>query len=71
MSKKRNGRAPRPDPPRFEIRLTRAAERSLAALDKATLVRVDVAIRGLAGDQHPPGSKKLKGADDLYRIFEP
>jgi mRNA interferase RelE/StbE len=29
---------------------------------------VDAAILGLAGDPHPPGSKKLEGAGDLYRI---
>jgi mRNA interferase RelE/StbE len=33
-----------------------------------TLSRVDAAILGLADDQHPPGSKKLKGTEDLYRI---
>ena len=68
MSKKRNGRLPRPERRRFEIRLTRAAERGLTALDKATLQRVDTAIRGLAVAPHPPGSKKLQGTDDLYRI---
>ncbi len=68
MSKKRNGRVPRPERRRFEIRLTRAAERGLAALDKAILHRADAAIRGLAVDPHPSGSKKLHGADDLYRI---
>jgi mRNA interferase RelE/StbE len=29
---------------------------------------VDTAILGLAGDPHPPGSKELQGAGDLYRI---
>jgi len=68
MSKKRNGRTPRPEPRRFEIQLTRAAERSLAALDQAILGRIDTAIRGLVLAPHPPGSKKLRGTDDLYRI---
>ena len=48
--------------------MTRAAERGLASLDRAILHRVDAAIRGLAIAPHPPGSKKLQGADDLYRI---
>jgi mRNA interferase RelE/StbE len=30
--------------------------------------RLDAAIVGLADNQHPPGSKKLKGAEGLYRI---
>ena len=68
MGRKRNGQAQSPEPRRFEIRLTRAAERGLRALGKIMLHRVDAAIRGLAVDRHPPGSKKLQGADDLYRI---
>lgn len=40
----------------------------MAALPKDDLRRVDAAIRQLADDPHPPGSKKLKGTDDLYRI---
>jgi mRNA interferase RelE/StbE len=68
MGKKRNGRAPRPEPRRFEIQFTRAAERGLSALDKAILLRVDAAIGGLAVAPHPPHSEKLRGADDFYRI---
>jgi mRNA interferase RelE/StbE len=68
MSKKRNRQVPRPEPRRFEVRLTRAAERGLAVLDKGTLRRVDAAILGLAVAPHPAGSKKLQGTDDLYRV---
>jgi mRNA interferase RelE/StbE len=68
MGKKRNGRAPRPEPRRFEIQFTRAAERGLSALDKAILRRVDAAIRGLAVAPHPPHSRKIRGADNFYRI---
>jgi mRNA interferase RelE/StbE len=68
MSKKRGGREPRPGPRRYEIRLTRAAERGLAALPQADLRRVDAKILALADDPHPPGSKKLQGEEDLYRI---
>ena len=64
MSRRRNG----PQPRRYEIRFTRAAERGLASLPKRDQRRVDAAILGLAGDPHPPGSKKLEGAGDLYRI---
>jgi mRNA interferase RelE/StbE len=68
MSKKRDRREPAPEPRRYEIRLTRAAERALTSLPADDLRRVDAAIRGLADDRHPPGSKKLSGTDDLYRI---
>lgn len=64
MSRKRNG----PQPRRYEIRFTRAAERGLASLSKSDQRRLDAAILGLSGNPHPPGSKKLRGAADLYRI---
>ncbi len=68
MGRKRSGPEPRPEPSRYEIQLTRAAERGLASLPKADTSRVDAAILGLAADRHPPGSKKLQGEVDLYRI---
>jgi mRNA interferase RelE/StbE len=70
MSKKRNRRQsePAPEPRRYEVQFTRAAERALASLPRDDLGRIDAAILGLADDQHPPGSKELKGAGDLYRI---
>ncbi len=68
MSRKRNESEPSPEPRRYEIQFTRAAERGLASLPKADLRRVDAAILGLAGDRHPPGSKKLQGEKDLDRI---
>jgi mRNA interferase RelE/StbE len=48
--------------------LARAAERGLASLPKSDQRRVDAAILELARDPHPPGSKKLHGAEELYRI---
>ena len=68
MSKKRSDREPGPAPRRHEIELTRAAERGLSALPKAVLKRVDAAILALADDPHPPGSRKLQGVDDLFRV---
>ena len=68
MSKKRNRPEPAPEPRRYEIQFTRAAERALASLPRDDMGRVDAVILGLADDQHPPGSKKLKGTEDLYRI---
>ena len=63
MGKKRGGREAGPGPRRYEIRLTRAAERGLAALPKADLRRVDARILALADDPHPPGSQKLQGQE--------
>ena len=68
MSRRRNESEPSPEPRRYEIQFTRAAERGLASLPKADLRRVDAAILGLADDRHPPGSKNLQGEVDLYRI---
>jgi len=45
-----------------------AAERDLAKLPRDVLRRVDDRIRTLAENPRPPGSEKLKGAEDLYRV---
>jgi len=37
-------------------------------LPKAVLRRVDSAILALATNPHPPGSRKLQGEEDLYRV---
>jgi len=37
-------------------------------LPKVERRRVDAAILSLAGDPHPPGSKKLRGAGDPSRF---
>jgi mRNA interferase RelE/StbE len=55
-------------PSRREIRFTRAAERGLSALPKATQRLIDARILSLADDPHPPGSKKLQGMDGTYRL---
>jgi mRNA interferase RelE/StbE len=68
MSRRRIQPERQPEPRRYEIQFTRAAERALAALPKDDMRRVDEAIVGLVENPLPPGSKKLKGADGLYRI---
>ena len=47
--------------------LARPSE-ALASHPRDDMRRVNAAILALADDQHPPGSKKLQGAEDLYRI---
>lgn len=55
-------------PSPYRIELTRAAERDLRGLEKATLRRVDSAIQALADNPRPDGVVKLKGGTDEYRI---
>ena len=52
----------------FRIELTKAAERDLKAAPKPILKRLDACILGLADDPLPPGVKKLKNSDGLYRV---
>jgi mRNA interferase RelE/StbE len=69
MSKKRQGGPPRgPGRDRHEVTLTRAAERGLSRLPREILRRVDAKILALADEPHPPGSIKLQGANDVYRV---
>jgi mRNA interferase RelE/StbE len=67
-SRKRGAPRPEPEPTRYEIVLTRAAERGLVSLPKADFRRVDTKIRGLAEAPRPPGAKKLEGVGGLYRV---
>jgi mRNA interferase RelE/StbE len=52
----------------FRIELTKTAERDLTAVPKPMLKRLDACILGLADDPLPPGVKKLKNSDGLYRV---
>ena len=52
----------------YRIELTKAAVRDLTAVPKPMLKRLDVCILGLAYDPLPPGVKKLKNSDGLYRV---
>jgi mRNA interferase RelE/StbE len=52
----------------YEVILTKAAERELRALPANILERVDRRIHDLATDPRPPGTKKLKGSHNQWRI---
>lgn len=52
----------------YRIELTKAAERDLLAVPKPVLKRLDVCLLGLTDDPLPPGVKKLKNSDGLYRV---
>lgn len=52
----------------YRITLTKAATRELAAVPKPVLKRIDACITGLANDPLPPGVKKLKNSNGMYRV---
>ncbi len=52
----------------YELRLTRNAQKDLRKLHDPTLARILKAIEALKTNPRPPGSKKLAGAEDLWRI---
>jgi mRNA interferase RelE/StbE len=52
----------------YRVEIAASAERALARLPKADLVRVVRAIEALAAVPRPAGCRKLKGHDDAYRI---
>jgi mRNA interferase RelE/StbE len=54
--------------PRWEVILTRQAERALRRLPRPLLQRLDHALAALAENPTPPDCKKLVGHPDLYRV---
>jgi mRNA interferase RelE/StbE len=53
---------------RYRVELTTQAAKQLAALPREVQRRLDVRILALGDNPRPPGSTKLAGTDDLYRI---
>jgi mRNA interferase RelE/StbE len=53
----------------YTVEVLRQAERFLRSIKDARLYRrLRETIDSLADDPHPPGSKKLIGRPDLYRV---
>ena len=52
----------------LEIRVSRTAERGLRRLERRDQQRIVAAVRSLASDPRPPGSRKLQGYEDVFRI---
>jgi len=52
----------------YRIELTKAAVRDLKSVPKPMLMRLDSCILGLADDPLPPGVKKLRNENALYRV---
>ena len=54
--------------PKYEIEITRTAEKQFKKLPKTDQRRVAGVILDLASDPHPMGSKKLTDYKDVYRV---
>ena len=55
--------------PRWEISLTRQAEKTLYRLSKNLLQRIDQAILALVANPRLPEAQQLPGHDNLYRLY--
>lgn len=51
-----------------EVRIGRSATKEFESLLDKTMARIAEKIEGLARQPRPIGSKKLRGADDLWRV---
>lgn len=54
--------------PKYDIEITRSAERQLKRLPPDDQQRVLRAILPLSADPYPRGCRKLSGYDDVFRI---
>jgi len=53
---------------RYSVEISRTAEKQLRMLEASDRDRVVHALVGLGDDPHPPGSRKLSGYTDVFRI---
>jgi mRNA interferase RelE/StbE len=52
----------------YRVALVASAEKELHELPSKVIARIISRLEGLAAAPRPPGCKKLKGADNLWRI---
>jgi mRNA interferase RelE/StbE len=52
----------------FRIEVSATAEKQIRKLPREHQVRVLQAIRALAREPKPPGSRRIRGYEDVYRI---
>jgi mRNA interferase RelE/StbE len=52
----------------YKLTIARQASRDLEALPAPIARRIDTRLLALAHDPRPPGTKKLKGERDLWRV---
>ena len=53
---------------RYEIEISRSAERQLRRLPRTDQVRIARTMQALANNPFPRGSRKLSGYDDVFRV---
>ena len=53
---------------KYEIEVSATAKRRLRRLNLVDQIKILKRVRGLAEDPQPPGSRKLRGYTDVYRI---
>jgi mRNA interferase RelE/StbE len=53
---------------RYSLRISRTAEKQFRRLPAEDRRRVARAMLGLGEEPHPPGSRKLTGYDDVFRV---
>ena len=53
---------------RYEVEISRSAEKQLRSLPRADQVRVARKMLALADDPFPRGVRKLSGYDDVFRV---
>ena len=54
----------------YTIKIKKSAKKDLDALDDKMYIRIDRNIQRLINDPFPRGVKKLRGAENEYRIRE-
>jgi mRNA interferase RelE/StbE len=52
----------------YSLEIKQSAQKELDAVDHALFARIDRKILALTANPRPPGSKKLKGYKDVWRI---
>ena len=53
---------------KYKIEISATAEKQIRKLDKAQQTRVLRAVKSLSLEPRPPGTRKLRGYEDVYRI---
>ncbi len=53
---------------RLKVEISRTAEKQLQRMQGKDRTRVAKAMVALGDDPHPPGSRKLVGLEDVFRI---
>lgn len=53
---------------RYTVTFARSARKELTSLPSATAARIFARIRLLADEPHPRGCRKIRGAEDAWRL---